>query len=73
MSAVRTYKTEHPKDAVAEGFAVPGWAEPAEFPARRLFLTDNGAHILGWCMYLLDGRVEEISAAEAAQRIRGGI
>ncbi len=66
------WKTDHPKEAVAEGWACPGWAEPAEWPARRMFLTDNGARILGWCFYLPNGRVQEISAETAARRMAGG-
>lgn len=66
------WATTHPKEAVEQGFAVPGWAEPGEWPARRMFLTDNGARILGWCFYLPNGRVQEISAETADRRMAGG-
>ena len=66
------WKSEHPKEAVELGWAVPGWAEPGDWPARRMFLSDNGARILGWCFYLPNGRVQEISAETAARRLAGG-
>ena len=66
------WKTEHPKQATVEGWACPGWADPATFPAARMFTNDNGAKILGWCVYLPSGRVEEISVEEALRRMKGG-
>ena len=33
------WKTANPRDAQAEGWAVPGWADPHEYPARRWLPT----------------------------------
>lgn len=38
------WKTEHPKDAIRRGFAVPSWADPLEWPAWR--------YGVGWVLYL---------------------
>ena len=66
-----TWKTEHPKDATDRGWAVPGWAHPTEWPARRVIVTENRQTILSWCLYLPDGTVQAISAREAGQRMSG--
>jgi hypothetical protein len=29
------WKTSHPEEALCEGYAVPSWADPTEYPARR--------------------------------------
>ena len=63
------WKTEHPKDALAEGWAVPRYADPREWPARRWFKTEIGTLRLGWALLHDSGGVEEISEAEALERM----
>lgn len=66
--------TEHPRSAVLEGFAIPGWpqADPAEWPARRVFSFDvvTGKPIIDPCMYRADGSVDWISVGEYDERLR---
>lgn len=45
------YVTEHPREAVADGWAVPGWADWREWPARRWLPASNGTLRLGWVLY----------------------
>lgn len=65
------WKTEHPRDALADGWAVPRWADPAEWPARRWFRTEYGTVRAGWALYDDEGGVHEISADEARRRMGG--
>jgi len=65
------WKTEHPKDAIAEGWAVPSWADPLVWPARRWFKGAFGVMTLGWVLYRNDGRFLEITADEAERRMAG--
>lgn len=61
------WKSEHPADALAEGWAVPRWADPARWPARRYFrnpLTNTVRK--GWCLYDNDGGVLELTDEQAA-------
>jgi len=63
--------TEHPVEAVAEGWAVPGWptAEPAEWPARRWVRTVGSVLRLAWVIYDDDGGFHEVSGVEARERM----
>lgn len=65
------WKTEHPKEAIAEGWAVPGnpTADPAEWPARRHLRTAYGTFRLAWVLYDNVGGVREISEQEARERM----
>lgn len=65
------WKTEHPKTAVAEGWAVPGnpTAIPAEWPARRWVRTAYGTRRLAWVLYDDAGGVKEITETEANTRM----
>lgn len=54
------WATQHPADAVTDGWAVPGWADPAEWPARRWMRTDHGMVRPAWVLYGDDGSVTEI-------------
>lgn len=63
------WKTEHPREAVAEGWAVPRWADPAEWPARRYFRNRWGVLRAGWALYADDGTVTEITEQEAFRRM----
>lgn len=67
------WKTEHPAAALEEGWAVPSWADPHEWPARRWFPGYAGIHTLAWVLYDDDGHVQEITDAEAVQRIKGTV
>lgn len=69
--ACHIWKTEHPAAAIREGWAVPSWAVPSEFPAARWFPTTLGTVRLGWCLYGPDGSVNEISSEEAHARMEG--
>lgn len=65
------WKTEHPKDANAEGWGVPrniGDLAPADIPARRWFRTWLNTHRLGWVLYDDLGGFTEIDEREAAFR-----
>jgi hypothetical protein len=65
------WKTENPKASEREGWSVPGWADPAEWPARRWFSTHLGTLEIGWCLYSNDGGVERITEEDARRRIEG--
>jgi hypothetical protein len=62
------WKSAHPAEAVAEGWAVPGYADPAEWPARRWMRTVAGRR-LAWVLYSDDGGVTEITEEEARERM----
>lgn len=66
-----TWKTEHPEDAVAEGWAVPSWADPLVWPARRWRQTVHGMVALAWCLYDNKGGVHWITDEEALRRMEG--
>lgn len=65
------WKTEHPKDAIAEGWAVPGHptADPSQWPARRWLRTAYGTRRLAWVLYTDDSGVTEITEEEAHSRM----
>lgn len=65
--------TEHPRDALAEGWAVPSWADPAEWPARRYVRDRYGVVRLSWVLYKDDGTVIPITAEEALRRMEGRV
>lgn len=67
------WKTEHPKEALADGWAVPGWADPLVWPARRWRRTVHGMVRLGWCLYDNKGGVHWITDEEAARRMNGTV
>lgn len=64
------WKSEHPRDAVTEGWAVPSWADPYEYPARRWIRTRLGTRRLAWVIYR-GTEWDEISDDEAAVRREG--
>lgn len=61
--------TEHPKEAIEEGWACPGYAEPADWPARRWMGTHLGALRLGWALYDDRGGITRITEVEAMERM----
>jgi hypothetical protein len=65
------WKTEHPEQAITDGWGVPGWptAVPAEWPARRWVRTHVGARRLAWVTYDDYGGVTEITEKEARERM----
>lgn len=65
------WATEHPTDAVAEGWAVPGFADPLVWPGRRYRRGDYGIVHLSWCLYDNKGGVHWISDEEALRRMEG--
>lgn len=60
------WKTNNPADALADGYAVSRWQDPAEWPARRKV----GMHLI-WVLYDDLGNYREITAAAAARRLEG--
>lgn len=61
------WKTEHPEDAVREGFAVPKWARPTLWPAWR--------HGVGWVVYFdapVDGKWWREITESTAELLRVG-
>jgi hypothetical protein len=66
------WKTDHPIEAARDGWSVPGWADPAEFPARRWLRTELGTLRQAWVLYDDAGSWREITAAEADRRKEGG-
>ena len=65
------WKTEHPAQALADGWAVPRYAKPSEWPARRWILTELGVLELCWVLYDDEGTWERITDSEAADRMSG--
>lgn len=65
------WKTEHPHEAVAEGWGVPGWpaAHPIEWPAARWVKSGTGTRRKAWVLYDDDGSIREISDDQARQRM----
>lgn len=71
-----TWKTENPEQAVADGWAVPGWplADWREWPARRWVRHTLGYLSLEWVLYLdregVDGQwFRVITEKEARERM----
>lgn len=64
------WKTGHPADALADGWSVPSWADPREWPARRWVKTVFGLR-LAWVLYGDDGSVTEIPE-HLAHELMGG-
>lgn len=64
--------TEHPAQAILDGWAVPGWADPASWPARRWLSTPAGSLRLCWVLLGDDCSVMEISEDEAQRLMKGG-
>lgn len=65
------WKTEHPEQAVAEGWALPGYprAVPREWPARRWLKTERGTLRKSWVLYDDEGGWAEIDDIEARRRM----
>lgn len=63
------WKTEHPAEALADGWTVPRSAGPSEWPARRFIRTGLGTLRPAWVLYLDDGTWVEIAEFEAHERM----
>lgn len=63
--------TEHPREAVEDGWAVPGYADPHLWPARRWIPTDHGTLRIVWVLYSDLGTFEVITDA-VADELRAG-
>jgi hypothetical protein len=66
------WKTNSPARACAEGWAVPGWADPLTYPARRWQSTGLGTFELIWVLYRDDGSWDRVPDEEAVRRINEG-
>lgn len=67
-----TWKTEHPAQAVADGWAVPGYpmADPAEWPAFRWLPAGRPAtYRRAWVLYDDAGGWVEVAEEEARDRM----
>lgn len=72
--ACHLWKTEHPKAAVTEGWAVPRYADPAEWPARRWMPSGvAGTLRLVWVLYgaYTDDQLVTVITDEEAMRRMG--
>lgn len=69
-SGCHHWKGSRIKDAYAEGYAVPGYADPHEWPGRR-WVRDAGRLFQVWVLYHDDGKFTEISDREAQLRMKG--
>ncbi|HWU31027.1 MAG TPA: HNH endonuclease signature motif containing protein [Microbacterium sp.] len=58
------WKTEHPQQAILDGFGVSRWARPTLWPAWRV--------AVGWVLYDDEGGWQEISQATADLLMNGG-
>lgn len=63
------WATEHPRLALEEGWAVPSYGDPAEWPARRWVKHPLGYLELCWVLYGDDGSVTKISERDAFTRM----
>ncbi|WP_051701738.1 HNH endonuclease [Mycetocola saprophilus] len=62
------WKTVNPTLALAEGYAVKRWSDPAQWPGRRLI---GGQHT--WVLYDDTGDFRVLTAAEAVRKMEGDI
>lgn len=57
--------TEHPRAAIEQGWACPGYADPTRWPARRYEPTRLGTVRAVWVLYSDDGDYRVISDERA--------
>jgi hypothetical protein len=67
------WKTANPSTALAEGWSVPGWADPANWPATRYLLTAYGTMRPAFVLYDDRGGYVEISRVEAFNLSGGAV
>lgn len=63
------WKTEHPKAAIEQGWAVPSWGDPKKWPARRWVATDRGTVREAWVLYDDQGDFRVITDEDAMERM----
>lgn len=63
------WKTDNGPDAWHDGWGVPGWADPATYPARRWLRTPFGTLRQAWVLYDDEGSFREIGADVALARM----
>lgn len=73
-ASCHTWKSEHPWQAVAEGWAVPRYADPAVWPAARWIKTEIGTVRKAWVIYFPEQDADgdwwqEITEADALNRM----
>lgn len=69
--ACHLWKTDHPVEAARDGWGVPGWADPLEFPAPRWLRTELGTLRQAWVLYDDNASWREISAEQARRQMGG--
>ncbi|UAJ80177.1 HNH endonuclease [Leifsonia sp. ZF2019] len=65
------WKSSHPAEALTSGYAVPGYADPLVWPARRWVTTVMGTVRQVWVLYRHDGTWDEITDKDAVWRMQG--
>ena len=65
------WATANPTLAVQEGWACPGWADPATWPARRWLPGPRGPMRLSWVLYDNAGGWQELTDAQAKAAMSG--
>lgn len=63
------WKSENPAEALDGGYAVPGWADPLVWPARRWVATPLNTVRDVWVLYRHDGTWDQITEADALRRM----
>jgi hypothetical protein len=58
-------------EALRDGWRVPSWGDPREWPARRWLRTEHATLRAAWVLYDDEGGWREVSAAEARRRMGG--
>lgn len=67
------FVTQNPHRALVEGYAVPGWADPSSWPARRWVPTNIGTLEQCWVLYSNDGSWERITDVRAVLLMEGAV
>lgn len=63
--------TQYPALATAEGFAVPSWADPAQWPVKRYVRTEYGTTRQVWVLLDDGGLFTQITDARARELMEG--
>lgn len=66
------WATEHPVQAILDGWAAPGFADPTEWPARRWLPTRSGTVRLCWVLMDDDSTWLVIPDSEAQRAMKDG-
>ena len=68
LNGCHLWKTDNAAEALAEGWTVPGYADPLEWPARRWLKSAYGLR-LAWVLYDDQGGVTEITESDRLERM----